>query len=156
MGAGAFAMTAFLWHLTALVVTLLVARALGVGLPEVGTAGWWWTRPLWFALLAVPTAVLVAVFVRADRGPRAASGTVQESRPWVDPLAAVAAGVVFFGILMVSIVGVDLLGNRPQFFLVGDVLPWQAFAVLVAGLGLLRASRPRLGPGDPDRHPTTR
>lgn len=140
--AGAFAMTAFLWHLTALLVTLLSARALGVGLPEVGTATWWWTRPLWFLVLAVPTAVLVAVFVRADRGPRTASGIVAETRRWVDPAAAVSAGVLFFGILMVSIVGVDLLGNRSQFFLVGQVPPWAAFAVLLVGLALLRASRP--------------
>ncbi len=141
--AGAFAMTAFLWHLTALLLTLLTARVLGLDLPQVGSTTWWWTRPLWFAVLAVPTAALVAVFVRFDRGPRTASGGLAEARAWVDPLAAIAAGVLFFGILMVSIVGVDLLGNRPQFFLVGDVPPWVAFAVLLVGLGLLRAARPR-------------
>ena len=54
-----------------------------------------------------------------------------------------SAGVLFFGILIVSIVGVDVLGNRPVFFLVGDVTPIVGFAVLAAGLLLLRATRPR-------------
>ena len=58
-------------------------------------------------------------------------------------MAAAAAGVLFFGILIVSIVGVDVLGNRPVFFLVGDVTPVVGFAVLAAGLLLLRTTRPR-------------
>ncbi|MGB8386121.1 MAG: acyltransferase [Dermatophilaceae bacterium] len=141
--AGAFAMTAFLWHLTALLGVLLAMRALSLTQPEVGTAGWWWTRPVWFAVLAVPTAVLVGVFVRFDRGERAARAPVQESRRWVDLLSAVAAGVVVFGILMVSVTGVDILGNRPQFFLFGEVTPAAAFAVLLAGLALLKLADPR-------------
>ncbi|HOF63329.1 MAG TPA: acyltransferase [Dermatophilaceae bacterium] len=152
--AGAFAMTAFLWHLTALLATLLTTRALGMQLPDVGTATWWWTRPLWVIVLAIPTAALVALFLRFDlptapgrdrsagSGARSgagsgADGILAESRTWVDPLAAVATAVTVFGVLMVSIVGVDLLGNRPQFFLVGDVTPVVAFAVLAVGLVLL-------------------
>ncbi len=110
--AGTFAMTAFLWHLTAVLITLLTARLLGVTLPGVGTAAWWWTRPVWFVVLAIPTAVLVAIFVRFDRGPRGSATTVDEVRRWVGPLAAVGAFVTVFGILMISIVGVDVLGNR--------------------------------------------
>jgi hypothetical protein len=52
--------------------------------------------------------------------------------------------VIFFGILMVSIVGVDVLGNRAVFFLLGDVTPGVAFAVLGAGLAMLAAARPRV------------
>ena len=144
--AGAFAMTAFLWHLTALLATLLTTRGLGVPLPEVGTAAWWWTRPLWVGALAIPTAALVAAFLRFDlpsasgRGRGAGSGAdgiLAESRSWVDALAAVATVVTVFGVLMVSIVGVDILGNRPQFFLVGEVTPVVAFVVLAVGLVLL-------------------
>ena len=151
--AGSFAMTAFLWHLTALLLTLLTARAMGWALPEVGTDLWWWTRPIWVALLAVPTAVLVALFVRFDRGSSgrpvgstsagsAPAGTVEvpgrarEGRG-ADWLAGLGAFVTVFGVLMVSIAGVDVLGNTPQFFLVGMVTPWQSFVVLVAGLALL-------------------
>ncbi|GAA2483550.1 acyltransferase [Terrabacter carboxydivorans] len=151
--AGPFAMTAFLWHLTALMTVLLAMRGLGVGQPAVASWAWWLTRPLLFAVLAVVTGLLVAVFVRFDRGPRTATGpatgsatAVEEMRRWVDPMAAVSAGVLFFGILIVSIVGVDVLGNRPVFFLVGDVTPVVGFAVLAAGLLLLRATRPRPTP----------
>jgi len=146
--AGAFAMTAFLWHLTALLLTILAARVLGIGLPEVGTASWWWSRPLWFLVLAVPTALLVALFVRFDAGPKGARGIPTQQPRWVDPLAVLGVLLTVFGILMVSIVGVDVLGNRPQFFLVGEVTPAVSFGVLVAGLALLYAARsPESGSG---------
>ena len=51
--------------------------------------------------------------------------------------------MVVFGILMVSVTGVDILGNRPQFFLFGEVTPAAAFAVLLAGLALLKFADPR-------------
>ncbi|WP_020143823.1 acyltransferase [Terracoccus sp. 273MFTsu3.1] len=140
---GPFAMTAFLWHLTALMTVLLAMRALGIVQPAVASWQWWLSRPLLFAVLAVVTALLVAVFVRFDRGPRSVAGASPEPRGWVDPVAAVSAGVLFFGILIVSIVGVDVLGNRPVFFLVGDVTPIVGFVVLAAGLLLLRTTRPR-------------
>jgi fucose 4-O-acetylase-like acetyltransferase len=143
VGAGRFAMTAFLWHLTALLVTVFTVRELHLALPAVGSAAWWWSRPVWFLVLLVPTAALVAIFVRFDRGPRTATAIPDEQRPWVDPLAAVSAFALFFGILMVSIVGVDVLGNRPVFFLVGDLTPGVAFVVLLAGMALLRVCRPR-------------
>jgi len=144
--ASPFAMTAFLWHLTALMVTLLVLRAVGVTQPAVASPAWWLTRPVLFVVLAAVTAALVAAFVRFDRGPRAAVEVVAaHGSRWADAVAAVAASVVFFGILMVSIVGVDVLGNRPVFFLVGDVTPAIAFAVLLCGVGLLAATRPAVG-----------
>jgi len=141
--AGPFAMTAFLWHLTALMTVLLAVRGLGITQPAIASWAWWATRPLLFAVLAAVTAVLVLAFVRFDRAPRAAAGPGDEHRRWVDPVAAVSAAVLFFGILIISIVGVDILGNRPVFFLVGEVTPVVGFAVLAAGLLLLRATRPR-------------
>jgi fucose 4-O-acetylase-like acetyltransferase len=146
--AGPFAMTAFLWHLTALMTVLLTIRALGIEQPAVASWAWWLTRPVLFAVLAAVTAAFVAVFVRFDRGARGAgaAGLGDEQRGWVDPVAAVSAAVLFFGILIVSIVGVDVLGNRPVFFLVGDVTPIVGFAVLALGLLLLRATRPRPTP----------
>ncbi len=140
---GAFAMTAFLWHLTALLAVLLGMRAYGLTSPEVGTAAWWWTRPVWFLVLSVPLALLVAMFVRFDRGAGASREPVHESRAWVDPLSGLAVGVLVFGILMVSVVGVDILGNHPQFFLFGDITPATAFAVLLTGLALLKLAAPR-------------
>jgi hypothetical protein len=136
-----FAMTAFLWHLTALMAVLVTARAVGVEQPAVASVGWWLTRPLLFALLALVTTALVAVFVRFDRGDQASEGAPTDTRRWVDPVTALSAVVLFFGILIVSIVGVDVLGNRPVFFLVGDVTPAVGFAVLLLGLALLGAPR---------------
>ncbi|HET8986980.1 MAG TPA: acyltransferase [Humibacillus sp.] len=133
-----FAMTAFLWHLTALMTVLVSARALGVDQPPVASLTWWLTRPLLFAVLALVTAALVAVFVRFDRGAPPAARSLDQRR-WVDPVAALAALVLFFGILIVSIVGVDVLGNRPVFFLVGEVTPIVGFAVLGLGLALLQS-----------------
>ncbi len=144
VAAGGFAMTVFLWHLTALMLVLLALRTLGIRQPDVATMAWWLTRPLLFAVLIAVAAVFVAVFVRFDRGARARRAAVDESRAWVDPVAALSALVIFFGILMVSIVGVDLLGNRAVFFLLGDVTPAVAFAVLGLGLTLLALARPRL------------
>jgi hypothetical protein len=136
-----FAMTAFLWHLTALMTVLVSVRALGIEQPPVASATWWLTRPLLFAVLALATAALVAVFVRFDRAASSPAADVTDQRRWVDPVTAVSAAVLFFGILIVSIVGVDVLGNRPVFFLVGDVTPAVGFAVLLVGLGLLEAPR---------------
>jgi hypothetical protein len=135
-----FAMTAFLWHLTALMAVLLALRGLGLDQPVTGSWAWWLTRPALFAVLGLVTAVLVGVFVRFDRGARRVEA-VREDRRWVDPVAAVSAGVLFFAILVISIVGVDVLGNRPVFFLVGDAVPAVGFAVLAVGLLLLRATR---------------
>jgi len=143
--AGGLAMTAFLWHLTALLATLVVARVLGVALPEPASAVWWWTRPLWVLVLLAPTAALIAIFLHFDRpgAGRGADGIRAETRAWPDAVAVLAVFVTVFGVLMVSITGVDILGNRPQFFLVGEVTPGVAFAVLLAGLVLLRVCRPR-------------
>jgi hypothetical protein len=144
VAAGAFAMTVFLWHLTALMLVLLGLRTLGIEQPPVASAAWWLTRPLLFAVLIVVATVFIGVFVRFDRGPRTNRAVVEESRPWVDATAALSAFVIFFGILMISIVGVDILGNRPVFFLLGDITPVVGFAVLGVGLGLLAAARPRV------------
>jgi surface polysaccharide O-acyltransferase-like enzyme len=137
-----FAMTAFLWHLTALMTVLVMARSLGIEQPPVNSPLWWLTRPVLFTVLTVVTTALVLVFVRFDRGGPGKTGTEGfDQRRWVDPVTAVSAGVLFFGILIVSIVGVDVLGNRAVFFLVGDVTPAVGFAVLGAGLALLQAPR---------------
>ncbi len=139
--AAPFAMTAFLWHLTALMLVLLALRWRGIDQPAVASAAWWATRPLLFAVLAAVTAAFVALFVRFDRGPRAPA-TPDGQGPWADALAALSAPLIVIGVLMVSVVGVDVLGNRAVFFLVGDVTPVMALAVMAAGLGLLALTRP--------------
>ena len=137
-------MTAFLWHLTALLAVLLAMRALGLTQPEVGTAGWWWSRPVWFLVLSVPTAAscgdLRPIRPRAAHVPGTRRGVAQ--RGWTRCLRLPRSGFIVFSIL-VSVTGVDVLGNRPQFFLFGEVTPAAAFAVLLAGLALLKFADPR-------------
>lgn len=70
--ANGVAMTAFLWHLTALFLLSAVHLGPGLPLPAVGEPAWWLSRPLWLALLAVVTAGLVAVFRGAERTRRPA------------------------------------------------------------------------------------
>ncbi len=70
IAANSVIMTTFLWHLTALLGTILLLERLGLG-PEPDTnAAWWITRPLWIALPLVFTAALVAVFSRFERPKR--------------------------------------------------------------------------------------
>lgn len=66
--AGSRSMTAYLWHLTAM---LLVAGAvLVIGSPhEAVDAGWWATRPLWIAACAAVLTPLLALLHRVERGP---------------------------------------------------------------------------------------
>lgn len=48
-------MTVYLWHMTIMIILvalLFLAGGFGLGL-EPGSAGWWWTRPLWLGVLFI-------------------------------------------------------------------------------------------------------
>jgi len=97
--AGSVAMTAYLWHLTAM---LLVAGAVLVGgsSHSVVDGGWWATRPLWIAACAAVLVALLAVFRRYERGP---------ARP-PSSAATVAVGTV---LAVAGLTAVILGGIRP-------------------------------------------
>jgi fucose 4-O-acetylase-like acetyltransferase len=65
--AGSALMTLFLWHLTALVLTVLVLHPLGLTEPAPGTPVWWALRPLWVLVPAALLVPLVALFARFER-----------------------------------------------------------------------------------------
>lgn len=67
--ANGIAMTAFLWHLTAMLAVYAAVLALGLPLPAPGGAAWWAQVPVRIAAAVVVTAVLVAVFRSAERSP---------------------------------------------------------------------------------------
>ncbi len=139
---GAVAMTTFLWHLTAMMLVVTGALALGVDLPSPGSAAWWATRPLWLVLLCLPTAALVAVLRRFD-APRASSRAPLAQRDRrVDALAGCGVAVTVVGVMMLSVTGVDVLGGAARTFLVVAVTPGAALAVLLAGCALLLVARP--------------
>lgn len=72
VGVSAQIMTIYLWHLTAMVIVIGVGLAFGgfgFGVePLSGT--WWTTRPFWFAILALLTVGLMALFARFERPTR--------------------------------------------------------------------------------------
>jgi fucose 4-O-acetylase-like acetyltransferase len=61
-------MTMFLWHQTAVLITVGVLYPLGFPQPETGTPTWWAVRPLWVLSLSVVLALLVLIFSRFERG----------------------------------------------------------------------------------------
>jgi hypothetical protein len=140
------AMTAYLWHLTAVFAAVVLAAAVGVRQPAVGTASWWLLRPLWLALLVAITAALVATFRRVDR-PRAtaASGAGRVgTRGTVT--AAVAMALCSLGILGLSVVGFGgMLAGRTAMLVILPITPLAATAILAAGAALLRTAG--RGPG---------
>ncbi|MFQ5948057.1 MAG: acyltransferase family protein [Acidimicrobiia bacterium] len=67
VGVNTIIMTLFLWHLTALLVVILVLHPLGVGHPVEPTASWWLQRPIWVLAPAVALVPLVVLFARFER-----------------------------------------------------------------------------------------
>ena len=60
-------MTLFLWHISALVVTIAILIQVGFPQADFGSGQWWLLRPLWFGLAALVLAGLVWVFGRFER-----------------------------------------------------------------------------------------
>ncbi len=65
-------MTVYLWHITVMVIfaaLLYVLGGIGLGI-EPGTSDWWWSRPVWIAVLFVlllPVALLLSPLERRGR-----------------------------------------------------------------------------------------
>jgi len=136
--ANGLAMTAFLWHLTAMFAATAGTLAIGIPQPAVGSGTWWLVRPVWVGGLLALTAALVLAFRRADR-PRPASVT-GASRSGT---AAVGMVLCTVGVLGFSAVGFGgLLAGRTATLLVLPVSPLLAAGLLAAGAGLLRLTRP--------------
>ena len=66
-------MTLFLWHMTAILLAILLLWPLGFGHQQDSTARWWWERFVWLGVPAVILFGLVAVFGRFER-PRPRAG----------------------------------------------------------------------------------
>ena len=64
--AGSALLTLFLWHLTALVLAVLVLHPLGLTEPTPGTLVWWALRPVWVLVCAAILLPLVALFRRFE------------------------------------------------------------------------------------------
>ncbi|MFI6288469.1 acyltransferase family protein [Streptomyces sp. NPDC051018] len=92
VAANGIAMTAFLWHLTAMLGVYGVLLALGAGLSEPASGAWWAGTPVRIAAAAVLTAVLVALFRGFER-PAPAGGA-----PARGPLTSTASTASVSGV----------------------------------------------------------
>lgn len=132
-------MTVFLWHLTALLIAVLVLLPLGFPQPPAGSAAWWALRPVWFAALLGLLALLVAVFGRWER-PRAARYVGWSGRTSVTTQGAAVAGVslVAVGVLGLALVGLSEPMTRDASIVVTRATPLACLAYLAVGAELLR------------------
>ncbi|MCW2873260.1 acyltransferase [Actinacidiphila oryziradicis] len=151
--ANGIVMTAFLWHLTAMLAVYGAVLALGVPLPVPATAAWWAQVPLRFAAAAAITGALVAAFRAAERPAAARTAAVPAVR-WGGPGAALGVTLALFGVLGLSIVGFAglLTGHTAVLIAVRITAP---AAVVMTALGWLlvevtggtRVRRPRTSTG---------
>ncbi|MEU7041358.1 acyltransferase family protein [Streptomyces varsoviensis] len=146
IAANGVAMTAFLWHLTAMLGVYGALIALRVPLPEPASGAWWAQVPPRLAVAAAVTALLVAAFRRVER-PTAARG-LSAPGPASGPLAALGVTLCLFGVLGLSMVGFGgLLEGRTALLVAVRVSAPVAVLAAVAGWFLVeRAGGPARTP----------
>jgi hypothetical protein len=127
IAANSVIMTVFLWHLTALLLGVLVMFPMGFPQPLGGTEQWWFTRPLWLGSLVVLLVPFVVGLARFERYP--SSERMQKSQM---PLPATLVGV---GALVGGVAGIATSGFG-QIALLGGALG--NTALVGAGSLLLR------------------
>ncbi|MEV0113164.1 acyltransferase [Streptomyces sp. NPDC050844] len=140
VAANGISMTAFLWHLTAMLGVYGMLLALDVPLPEPATGAWWAQVPLRMAAAGVLTGVLVAAFRRFER-----AGAPREltPAPGSGPAAAVGVTLCLFGVLGLSMVGFGglLEGRTAMLVAVRVTAPVAVGMALVGWLVVERAGR---------------
>ncbi|MFD5199508.1 acyltransferase [Streptomyces sp. NPDC058375] len=143
VAANGVAMTAFLWHLTAMFGVYGALLALDVELPEPASAAWWTQVPLRIALAAGLTVALVAAFRTFERPAPSAPG--RPGATGEGPLAALGATLCLLGVLGLSMVGFNgLLDGRTALLIAIPVSAPAAVAMTLGGWLLVeRAGRGR-------------
>ncbi|WP_338495652.1 acyltransferase [Streptomyces sp. SJL17-4] len=128
VAANGIAMTAFLWHLTAMLGVYGAMLGFGAGLPAPASGAWWAQVPLRFAAAAALTAALVAVFRRFEApGPTRRDGGS-------GPLAALGITLALLGILGLSATGLGgLLEGHTATLIAFEVTAPAAVAMALAG-----------------------
>ncbi|MEV5259962.1 acyltransferase [Streptomyces anulatus] len=141
VAANGVAMTAFLWHLTAMFGVYGAMLALDVELPAPASAAWWAQVPLRIALAAALTAALVAAFRTFERPVPARPGAAGATG--AGPLAALGATLCLLGVLGLSMVGFGgLLDGRTALLIAIPVSAPAAVAMTLGGWLLVeRAGR---------------
>ncbi|MGW3329019.1 acyltransferase family protein [Streptomyces rubiginosohelvolus] len=143
VAANGVAMTAFLWHLTAMFGVYGALLALDVALPEPASAAWWTQVPLRLALAAALTAALVAAFRTFERPAALTTAPGTPGASGAGPLAALGATLCLLGVLGLSMVGFGgLLDGRTALLIAIPVSAPAAVAMTLGGWLLVeRAGR---------------
>jgi len=107
VGVSAFIMTIYVWHLTALSLLLAVGIFTLDGVVfsiEPGTAAWWLTRPVFYAVLIVVTGAIVIAFAVFERD----IDTTRHNRPmWVVTAGIAVTIAALFSTAFVHLVESD-------------------------------------------------
>lgn len=98
------AMTVYAWHMLALIPLAGLLLVSGLPLPAPLSSGWWASRPLWLAVVALAVVALVAVAGRAEQGSAPSRAAVSA------PRAAAAAACGAGGVLIVLLAGSAIAG----------------------------------------------
>ena len=129
IAANSMIMTVFLWHLTALLLAVVVLYPLGWPQPVGGTAEWWLLRPVWMGILTIFLVPFVVAFARFERPRRrrpivAAGGSLVRAAAGIAALTVGIAGFATEGfgdalssgapVLNAVVVGVGALLLRPH------------------------------------------
>ncbi|MBM7441424.1 acyltransferase [Streptomyces sp. HB132] len=102
VAANGVAMTAFLWHLTAMLGVYGAMLALDVPLPDPATGAWWAQVPVRIAAAVALTALLVAAFRAFERPVRVVPGRAASG---AGAVSAVGVTLALLGVLGLSMVG---------------------------------------------------
>ncbi|MEU4952297.1 acyltransferase family protein [Streptomyces lavendulae] len=141
VAANGVAMTAFLWHLTAMLGVYAGQLLLGMTLPEPATGAWWVQVPVRILLAAALTALLVACFRRFEAPGAAARGAVREEGPGSGPVAAAGITLCLLGILGLSMTGLGgLLQGHSAVLIALPVTAPAAIGMAVGGALLVERS----------------
>ena len=126
VAANSMIMTVFLWHLTALLIAVVVLTPLGLPQPKVGTALWWVWRPLWIAVLTAFLIPFVVALQRFERpAPRTTPSRVRVSR---------SAVVLAIGCLVAGLGGLASYGFDIDVRVLGTLVP---LPFVTGGLAIL-------------------
>ncbi|MBA2949830.1 acyltransferase family protein [Streptomyces himalayensis] len=126
--ANGIAMTAFLWHLTAMLGVYGALLALDIPLPEPASAAWWLQTPLRLAAAVALTVPLVAAFRTFER-------PAPSDRPGGSgPMAALGITLCLLGVLGLSMTGfADLLEGHTATLIAVDITAPAAVAMALGG-----------------------
>lgn len=122
------AMTLYLWHFTAIVITALFVLPLGLAQPTAGSPGWWLLRPVWLTVELAVLAGLVIVCGRWEQG-------------WPGRVCSAPRALLGATMLLVGFAALTTRGFWP-----GGHLDVATLAVLGAAAALLRKAGSPVGP----------